>query len=159
MLPVRMLRRGVYLWEQAIRKDLATGTRKEKSCVRSDLVCEIDQMSKIEHPYIVGFLGANIDESTADTMIVLEYMDGGCLQDVLTAQRKNGSPWRPPKATSYSWYAPAPVQWIHFGCGVGLDHKKLPLHPHPPSRGVGTFWSGAADPTSLHAGVRSSAPP
>ena len=128
-----MLRRGVYLWGQAIREDLTTGTRKEKSSVRSDLVREIDQMSHNvgEHPYIVGFLGANIDESTADTMIVLEYMDGGCLQDVLTAQSKSGSAWRPPKATSYSWYAPAPVQMIHFGCGVGLNHKKLPLHPHP----------------------------
>ena len=66
---------------------------------------EIEFLSKIgEHPYIVGFVGATIDKSNpTGTLIVLEYMEGGCLQDMLTAQSKNGSPWRPPKATSYSW--------------------------------------------------------
>jgi serine/threonine protein kinase len=79
------------------------------------MVSEIEQLSTIgQHPNIVGFVGANIDENnSADPIMILEYMDGGCLQDVLTAKSKNG-PWRPPKATSYSWYAPAPVQSIRF---------------------------------------------
>jgi len=108
VLSVGMLRCGVCVWEQAIREDLSERTRKEKSLALSDLVCEIDMLSKMrQHPCIVGFVGASIDETNpADTIIVLEYLDGGCLQDVLAAQSKNGIPWRPPKATSYSWYAP-----------------------------------------------------
>ncbi|KAJ1471912.1 kinase-like domain-containing protein, partial [Baffinella frigidus] len=53
-----------------------------------------------QHPNIVRFVGANIDENnSADPIMILEYMDGGCLQDVLEAKSKNGSPWRLPKAT------------------------------------------------------------
>jgi serine/threonine protein kinase len=82
-------------------------------------VSEVDLLIKIgQHPTIVGFVGASIDESNpADTSIVLEYMDGGCLQDVMAAKSKNGSPWRPPKAKSYSWYAPVPCsQRDKFQC-------------------------------------------
>jgi serine/threonine protein kinase len=84
-----------------IREDLTVRTRDR---THEDLV----------HPNIVGFFGTMapiIDESNADpvTMIVLEFMDGGCLQDVLT---KNGRSWRPPQETSFSWYAPAPMQSI-----------------------------------------------
>jgi hypothetical protein len=101
---------GACLWEQAIRQDLTVRARKEKNRALSDLVREIKQVSRMgEHPYTVGFVGANIDTSNpADSAIVHEYMDGGCLQDFLNAQSKNGIPWRPPKATSYSWYAPDP---------------------------------------------------
>ena len=94
-----------------------------------------------QHPNVVGFVGANIDAMNfAEPIIVLEWLDGECLQDALTAKGKNGSSWRPPKETSFSWYAPIPVHSIHF-------------------RGaVGTLLSGAADPASSRAGVRSSAP-
>ena len=74
-------------------------------------MCEIDQLSKMHHPNIIGFVGASIDErNPADTLIVLECMDGGCLQGVLDSKSKNGRPWRPPKATSFSWCKPNPCR-------------------------------------------------
>jgi len=102
--------RGVCLWEQAIREDLAERTQKEQTRALSDLVCEIDQLSKMgKHPNIIGFFGASVDEDhPADTLIVLECMGGGCLQGVLADKSKNGKPWRPPKATSFSWCTPDP---------------------------------------------------
>ncbi|KAJ1470043.1 kinase-like domain-containing protein, partial [Baffinella frigidus] len=91
----------------AVKRIREDRTRKEKNRSISDLVSEIALVSKLgAHPYIVGFVGASIDESNSafsDPIMILEYMDGGCLQDVLEAQSNNGSPWRPPKATSYSW--------------------------------------------------------
>jgi hypothetical protein len=109
---------GVCLWEQGIRADLTERTRKTNHTLQ-DLVYEIELLSKIgQHPNILGFVGANIDTPDAP-IIVLEYMDGGCVEDVLTAKSKNGL-WRPPKATSYSWYAPAPVQSIRFASLVTL---------------------------------------
>ncbi|KAJ1483509.1 kinase-like domain-containing protein, partial [Baffinella frigidus] len=84
----------------AIRKDLTEQMRNQnRTC--QDMASEIDQLSTLgQHPNIVGFVGANID-TPHDPILIIEYMDGGCLQDVLTAKSKNG-PWRPPKATSYS---------------------------------------------------------
>ena len=101
---------SVCLWEQMIRDDLTERTRKRNRNIQ-DMVSEIEQLSTMgQHPSIVGFIGASIDENnSADPMLIIEHMDGGCLQDVLEAKRKNGRPWRPPKATSYSWYAPAPL--------------------------------------------------
>ncbi|KAJ1484957.1 kinase-like domain-containing protein [Baffinella frigidus] len=87
---------------KVVRDDLMLRTR-EGNRILEDLACEIDQLAKIgPHPNIVGFVGANIDAS-AEPVIVLEYMDGGCLQDVLAAKSKNGRSWRPPKETSISW--------------------------------------------------------
>ena len=101
------------LLEQVIRDDLTVRTRKRNRTLE-DLVCEIDQLSKIGlHPNVVGFVGAYIDEGNfAEPIVVLEYMDGGCLQDVLAAKSKNGGSWRPPKETSFSWYTPTPMQSI-----------------------------------------------
>ncbi|KAJ1482085.1 kinase-like domain-containing protein [Baffinella frigidus] len=96
-----------------IRADLTERTRKTNHTLQ-DLVYEIELLSKIgQHPNILGFVGANIDTPDAP-IIVLEYMDGGCVEDVLTAKSKNGL-WRPPKATSYSWCAQlcAALSFLH----------------------------------------------
>ncbi|KAJ1469650.1 kinase-like domain-containing protein, partial [Baffinella frigidus] len=108
----RLLENGT----QAIREDLTVRTR-ERNRTLEDLVCEIDQLSKIgQHPNIVGFVGASIDENNfTEPVIVLEYMDGGCLHDVMAAKSKNGSSWRPPKETSFSWCAQlcAALNFLH----------------------------------------------
>ncbi|KAJ1468655.1 kinase-like domain-containing protein [Baffinella frigidus] len=99
---------------KGIRADLTERTRKTNHTLQ-DFVYEIDLLSKIgQHPNILGFVGANIDTPDAP-IIVLEYMDGGCVEDVLTAKSKNGSPWCPPKATSYSWCAQlcAALSFLH----------------------------------------------
>ena len=134
MLSVGILNCGVScLPEQAIRDDLTVRTRKGNRTLE-DLVCEIDQLSKIGlHPNVVGFVGAIIDETNfTEPIIVLEYVDGGCLQDVLATKSKNGGSWRPPKETSFSWYAPTPMQWILCACSgpnlaVVLRHDRARL--------------------------------
>ena len=90
---------GVCPWEQVVRGDLAEG----HNVATMDLVSEIELLPKIgHHPNVVGFVGACVSDHP---IMIFEYMDGGCLDDVLTAKRKNGSPWRPPKETSFSWCA------------------------------------------------------
>ena len=120
--------RGLCLWEQAIREDLASRTQKEQTRALSDLVCEIDQLSKMgAHPNIIGFVGARVDEAhPADTLIVLECMDGGCLQGVLADRSKNGRAWRPPKATSFSWCTPDFSSFLFFiTLGLELSDTKV----------------------------------
>ena len=97
------------MWEQAIREDLTLPAQRRNRALQT-LVCEVKEMARMgQHPNIVGFVGAHMDQNnSAEAFVVLEYSDGGCLQDVLTAKSKNGSPWRPPKATSFSWCAPTP---------------------------------------------------
>ena len=97
---------------QTISAELTERTRGWDRAIE-DLVCEVEILPTIgKHPNILGFVGtaAHIsDDPLASPTIVLEYMGGGCLEDLLATKRKNGKTWRPPKATSFSWYAPALV--------------------------------------------------
>mmetsp|Transcript_64207 Transcript_64207/g.147126 ORF Transcript_64207/g.147126 Transcript_64207/m.147126 type:complete len:457 (+) Transcript_64207:69-1439(+) len=108
--------KGTIVAAKAIREDLTLPAQKRNRALQT-LVCEVKAMSKMgTHPGIVGFVGANIDErNSAEAFILIEYMDGGCLRDVLAAQSKNGTPWRPPKATSFSWCAQlcAALSFLH----------------------------------------------
>mmetsp|Transcript_9817 Transcript_9817/g.24035 ORF Transcript_9817/g.24035 Transcript_9817/m.24035 type:complete len:492 (+) Transcript_9817:56-1531(+) len=108
--------KGTIVAAKAIREDLTLPAQKRNRALQT-LVCEVKAMSKMgTHPGIVGFVGANIDErNSAEAFILIEYMDGGCLRDVLAAQSKNGTPWRPPKATSFSWCAQlcAALKFLH----------------------------------------------
>ena len=93
-----------------------------------DLVSEIEQMSQIgKHPSVVGFVGANIASDSADPIILLEYLDGGCLQDAMDEKSKYGGPWRPPKETSSSWCALTPIHSIHSSHTTTCTHH---THAH-----------------------------
>ena len=112
---------------QTISAELTERTRGWDRAIE-DLVCEIDILPTIgQHPNILGFVGsaAQISEDPlASPTIVLEYMGGGCLEDLLAVKRKNRKTWRPPKATSFSWYAPALVV-LSKACGFLLRSCSL----------------------------------
>mmetsp|Transcript_42688 Transcript_42688/g.97102 ORF Transcript_42688/g.97102 Transcript_42688/m.97102 type:complete len:548 (+) Transcript_42688:268-1911(+) len=87
---------------KTLRADQPEATRLRVHSLK-DILHEAEIMANVgAHPHVLAFVG--IFASSTDPFLVIEYMDGGSLDDVLKAKRdQKGKPWRPPKVTSFGW--------------------------------------------------------